>query len=204
MKSQLETPLKEFIDQQSKTRKSVINSVRKLAILKGKHKKQVVKVDANLNTKLLQLHTLTLSTTAFSSSSSSLQNPTLTQQQTVKNDRKLSKLAASSIDHDNKLKMKIEKHNDIAWRWIEEMKQCLHVCQSLEEARIDFLRTSVWHLTNVVSTNCIYDDECCERIRGSLEKCSIVEIINLFIKDNATGKKIPGKLNELLPLNQFH
>jgi len=43
-----------------------------------------------------------------------------------------------------------------------------------------------------MSTVCVSDDEACEKIRMSLEKCEVDEVIQAFVQGKATGQEIPG------------
>jgi hypothetical protein len=44
-----------------------------------------------------------------------------------------------------------------------------------------------------MSTVCVSDDEACEKIRVSLEKCEVDEVIQTFVHTKGTGQEIPGK-----------
>ena len=43
-----------------------------------------------------------------------------------------------------------------------------------------------------MSTVCVSDDEACEKIRVSLEKCEVDEVIQSFVQTKSTGQEIPG------------
>ncbi|KAJ1656900.1 formin-binding protein, partial [Dispira simplex] len=60
---------------------------------------------------------------------------------------------------------------------------------SLEEERLDFLRTHLWSYTNVLSNVLVTEDESFERIRKGLEKFSVSQDIQLFIDRYSTGKE---------------
>jgi len=77
-------------------------------------------------------------------------------------------------------------------RWNVEWKQACDKYQDLEEERIDFLKGNLWTFANIMSTVCVSDDEACEKIRVSLEKCEVDEVIHAFVQARATGQEIPG------------
>jgi predicted ribosome quality control (RQC) complex YloA/Tae2 family protein len=77
-------------------------------------------------------------------------------------------------------------------RWNTEWKQACDKYQDLEEERVDFLKANLWTFANIVSTVCVSDDESCEKIRVSLEKCEVDEVVQLFIQTKGTGQEIPG------------
>lgn len=77
-------------------------------------------------------------------------------------------------------------------RWTVEWKAACDKYQDLEEERIDFLKGNLWTFANIMSTVCVSDDEACEKIRVSLEKCEVDEVIQSFVQAKATGQEIPG------------
>ena len=54
-----------------------------------------------------------------------------------------------------------------------------------------------------MSTVCVSDDEACEKIRVSLEKCEVDEVIQAFISTKGTGQEIRGSLPRY-QANQIH
>jgi hypothetical protein len=81
---------------------------------------------------------------------------------------------------------------ETAHRWTVEWKAACDKYQDLEEERIDFLKGNLWTFANIMSTVCVSDDEACEKIRVSLEKCEVDEVIQSFVQAKATGQEIPG------------
>ena len=77
-------------------------------------------------------------------------------------------------------------------RWNVEWKQACDRYQDMEEDRIDALKSNLWTFANIMSTVCVTDDESCEKIRVSLEKCEVDEVIHSFIHTRGTGQEIPG------------
>ncbi|KAJ2723909.1 formin-binding protein [Coemansia sp. Benny D115] len=75
--------------------------------------------------------------------------------------------------------------------WYNVWKSACDVFQVLEEERIEYLKTCLWTYTNLVSSNCVADDESMERIRQDLEKISVAEDIAAFIQTFGTGAPDP-------------
>ncbi|ODQ65726.1 hypothetical protein NADFUDRAFT_51010 [Nadsonia fulvescens var. elongata DSM 6958] len=75
-------------------------------------------------------------------------------------------------------------------RWNMEWKTSCDKFQDLEEERLSFLKSNLWAYTNIVSTVCVSDDEVCEDIRVSLEKCDIFGDIREFVQAKGTGGQI--------------
>ncbi|PRT55394.1 Septation protein imp2 [Wickerhamiella sorbophila] len=74
--------------------------------------------------------------------------------------------------------------------WNHEWKNTCDRFQTLEEERIDFLKSNLWAYANVVSSVCVSDDEGCEVIRVALEKCESSKDIADFIEFQGTGSHI--------------
>jgi hypothetical protein len=99
-------------------------------------------------------------------------------------------LPSNSIDKDYQAAVKVL--SETTHRWNIEWKQACDKFQDLEEERIDFLKSNLWTYANIMSTVCVSDDESCEKIRVSLEKCEVEEVIQSFVQTKATGQEIPG------------
>eukprot|EP00842_Homolaphlyctis_polyrhiza_P001312 jgi/Hompol1/2181/HPOL_002855-RA len=65
--------------------------------------------------------------------------------------------------------------------------------QKMEEDRFQCIRGYIWNYTNFLSGLCVAEDESCERIRVSLEKCDFEKDMAMFLERNATGSDIPSK-----------
>ena len=85
----------------------------------------------------------------------------------------------------------IDRLTDIRAAWLVDMDATCIEFSRLEEDRFAFLRGHLWSYTNYVSAACVLEDEGCERIRVSLEKCSFDDEMQLFISENGTGREIP-------------
>ncbi|MBW0560230.1 hypothetical protein O181_099945, partial [Austropuccinia psidii MF-1] len=74
--------------------------------------------------------------------------------------------------------------------WNMQWKSYCDLSQDLEEERIDFVRTSFWDYANGVSTICVIDDEQCENIRKSLERCETLHDVAEFVRQSRTGNEM--------------
>lgn len=75
-------------------------------------------------------------------------------------------------------------------RWTNQWKESCDELQDIEEERINYLKSSLWGYTNVVSTACFSDDEGCEAIRVALEQCDSEKDMEKFVTENGTGPEI--------------
>ncbi|ODV95959.1 hypothetical protein PACTADRAFT_80041 [Pachysolen tannophilus NRRL Y-2460] len=84
----------------------------------------------------------------------------------------------------------VKESNEIHERWIREWRLALVKFQELEEERIKFLRSNVWQYVNLISASCLSDDNSCENVRLSLEKCDAKAEIAEFTRLYGTGNEI--------------
>ncbi|KAF9960382.1 hypothetical protein BGZ65_012419, partial [Modicella reniformis] len=85
----------------------------------------------------------------------------------------------------------VRQLTEVNEKWIVEWRSACDKFQSLEEQRIDYLRTTLWNYANIISSTCVADDESCERIRSSLELCDVNQNLQSFIDTCATGEEVP-------------
>ncbi|GMM49334.1 hypothetical protein DASB73_002920 [Starmerella bacillaris] len=74
--------------------------------------------------------------------------------------------------------------------WNTEWHKSLDNFELIETERINFLKSSFWAYTNAISAACVSDDEICETVRTSLEKCDPVADLQLFAENAGTGNQI--------------
>ncbi|KAJ2325937.1 formin-binding protein, partial [Coemansia sp. RSA 2681] len=77
-------------------------------------------------------------------------------------------------------------------QWFNVWRAACDVFQVLEEQRIEYLKTTLWTYTNLVSSSCVADDEAMERIRQDLELISVADDITAFIQTFGTGSPDPS------------
>lgn len=107
-----------------------------------------------------------------------------------RNNHKLDKahvsIEVTKRDYQNSLRLLAESID----RWTQEWKISCDKLQDLEEERVNYLKSNLWAYTNIVSTVCVSDDEGCENIRISLEKCDVNKDIEIFVRERGTGAEI--------------
>ncbi|KAL5017554.1 hypothetical protein ScPMuIL_007143 [Solemya velum] len=89
-------------------------------------------------------------------------------------------------------KNSVEMLENLRQSWEKETETALETFQTLDETRIDFLRHELWTSINIVSETCVDQDECCEQVRLTLEKCDPKDDIQEFIRKNKTGAIRPA------------
>ncbi|KAJ2256526.1 formin-binding protein [Coemansia sp. RSA 455] len=77
-------------------------------------------------------------------------------------------------------------------QWFNVWRAACDVFQVLEEQRIEYLKTTLWTYTNLVSSSCVADDESMERIRQDLELINVADDIAAFIQTFGTGSPDPS------------
>ncbi|RXN04126.1 proline-serine-threonine phosphatase-interacting 1-like protein [Labeo rohita] len=109
----------------------------------------------------------------------------------------------------DKLKTEIEKtgnmHIQLSERIKEEVQkmeafrehqreQRKKVFQQQESERINILRCVLWDHCNLLSMQCVQNDDCYEEVRKILEQCDIVSDNNFFIKMKKTACRPPAPI----------
>lgn len=79
-------------------------------------------------------------------------------------------------------------------QWERDMTQFCVLCETLEESRIKMVQNEMWICCNILSSNCVEEDQCCESVRNVLEKVSIDSDIQSFINKASTGSEKPAPL----------
>ncbi|KAJ3080865.1 hypothetical protein HK102_002755, partial [Quaeritorhiza haematococci] len=186
MRTQLEKPLQEFIATQSGIRKNHNAIVEKHQKAKASQVAVVLKAKERYESRCAEANQL----------QSRLKNETngMVAKDVEKLKLKLEKTQSAAKQADSDYSTGVEKLTDIHRKWEEDMRTCCIDCQKLEEDRIDYLRTHLWSYANMLSTVCVSDDESCERIRTSLERCDIETDLALFLDRNSTGGEVPKPL----------
>eukprot|EP00050_Salpingoeca_kvevrii_P014913 m.41624 g.41624 ORF g.41624 m.41624 type:complete len:448 (+) comp6051_c0_seq3:1224-2567(+) len=88
----------------------------------------------------------------------------------------------------------VKQLEDARILWEREMERCCIQFQASEEARISFLRSSMWDFCNFTSASFLNEDEHLEQVRCALEQCDVDADIKLFIELRATGTKRPAPI----------
>ena len=94
------------------------------------------------------------------------------------------------------------QHNAIvledSWKnWEKTMTACCKEAEQMDRDRFKFLREKIWSFTNVLSEALVEQDEGCERIRSSLEKCNFEDDIQEFLRTNRTGSTLKGETRKI-------
>ncbi|AOW06141.1 hypothetical protein B0I73DRAFT_127420 [Yarrowia lipolytica] len=178
LKSQLEEPLVAFNSSMRERRKTTQQTVEKL-----------------LKAKIMQNNNVEKAREKFELDCNKIngyyaQQNLLMGKELEKNNQKLDKTHMSVNATKRDYQTHLRNLADIIDRWNKEWKVACDKLQDIEEERINFLKSNLWGYTNIVSTVCVSDDECCENIRLALEKTDVNEDIMQFVRDNSTGAEI--------------
>lgn len=74
--------------------------------------------------------------------------------------------------------------------WNAEWRNSCCIIKQIEEERLTFTKANMWAYANSLNVACVADDEACEAIRTSLEKCDPVQDLENYCREYGTGCKI--------------
>ncbi|CAH1788186.1 unnamed protein product [Owenia fusiformis] len=114
-----------------------------------------------------------------------------TQKDLEKLETRMTKSRQAATSQDQQYKISVESLEKVRKDWEKEMANGAKALQQIEEERMRFTRQELWFHTNIISQACVEVDRECENVRNSLEKTSIQQDIELFIRDRQTGTEKP-------------
>ncbi|KAL2914753.1 formin-binding protein [Polyrhizophydium stewartii] len=180
LRSKLEKPLQEFIATQSTIRKSHQRLLEKHLANRSSQEANVAKIKDRLDTKSQESAQLL-----------QMIKQGGTSKEAEKLRQKFEKVSAQARQSEVDYKLGLEKLSETHRVWQADMTAACIDYQKMEEDRFQFIRGNIWNYTNFLSGIYVAEDESCERIRVSLEKCDFEKDLALFLEKNATGSEIP-------------
>ncbi|KAI8812361.1 hypothetical protein BJ742DRAFT_793886 [Cladochytrium replicatum] len=183
LRTQLEKPVSDFIAHQSSTRKNHAAMLDKDLKAKSAQMAAVSKAKERYEAKCAEADGLLVQ-----------MRPTLQPKEADKLRARHEKTVAAAKSADSEYKSGIEKFGELSKKWETNFRAACTVAQKLEENRLENMREFIWNFVNMISSTCVADDECCERVRVSLESVEIDKDIQLFIDTRSTGTELPALL----------
>ncbi|KAJ3068989.1 hypothetical protein HDU98_007915 [Podochytrium sp. JEL0797] len=179
---QLEKPVSDFLNQQSVVRKNHHANVERRLKSKANMTLTAQKARSRYTSKCQEVNQLLVP------------QPNLPPKDAEKHQLRLEKAQQQANQNDLEYMSSVERQGAAHAHWEEDYRVACSEFQKLEEERIDYLKGRLWAYANIISTLCVADDESCERIRGSLERCNVSKDISLFLDMSSTGTVIPPPL----------
>lgn len=179
IKSELEEPLAAFAGAMKERRKIVQGGIEKLLKVKTQQTTTVNKARDRYEQDSLKIKGYLA------------QGHMVMGQEERKNKAKLEKTQIQLSSTSNEYEAAVKVLEETTGRWNRDWKAACDKFQDLEEERIDFMKSSLWTLANVLSEVCVSDDAACEKMRLSLEECDVEKDITSFIREVGTGQEIP-------------
>lgn len=182
LKSQVLDPLLDFVNYQTTSRKFHKQNLEKS--LKGKSQAELVFYKSKDKYFQRQKELLNLKGGYI----------TLNAKEAIKRDSKIDKLTKEIQALDAEY-----QHNGIivndSWKtWEKTMTASCKEGEKMDRDRLRFLREKMWLYTNIYSESFVTQDDGCEKVRASLEKCDFEADIQEFLRVNGTGSTIKGFL----------
>lgn len=116
------------------------------------------------------------------------------QKQVDKSQHKARQCRDAANEAEKAYKNNINQLDKVRTEWIQEHIATCEVFQQQECDRIAMLRSALWVHVNQFSQQCVKDDELCEEVRKTLEKCSTDEDIDCFVQKKMTGTEPPATI----------
>ncbi|XP_002757257.1 proline-serine-threonine phosphatase-interacting protein 2 isoform X1 [Callithrix jacchus] len=107
------------------------------------------------------------------------------------------KLATSKTaveDSDKAYMLQVSTLDKVREEWQSEHIKACEVFEAQECERINFFRNALWLHVNQLSQQCVTSDEMYEKVRKSLEMCSIQKDIEYFVNQRKTGQIPPARI----------
>ncbi|XP_050971604.1 proline-serine-threonine phosphatase-interacting protein 1b [Labeo rohita] len=114
------------------------------------------------------------------------------QSEKVMNRARLCRQAASLAE--KQYKWNVEQLEKTCQDWESTYRSACEVFQQQESERINILRCVLWDHCNLLSMQCVQNDDCYEEVRKILEQCDIVSDNNFFIKMKKTACRPPAPI----------
>ncbi|XP_073693490.1 proline-serine-threonine phosphatase-interacting protein 1b [Garra rufa] len=114
------------------------------------------------------------------------------QSEKVMNRARLCRQAANLAE--KQYKWNVDQLEKTCEDWESTYRSACEVFQQQESERINILRCVLWDHCNLLSMQCVQDDDCYEEVRKILEQCDIVSDNNCFIKLKKTACRPPAPI----------
>jgi len=186
LKSHLEMPLSGFVKDQKETRKSNLSQIEKSRQLKELHMTNVAKAKEIYEDECKKY--VDMQRTLNES------RPQMSPEEVEKSKQQIKKVHELMTMAEQDYKRAASVLSSISDKWIEDHKTTCNVFQSLEEDRLNYLRSSLFAYANLLSSVFIIDDQASEKIRSALESTDVDRDISLFIGNKGTGNNVPEKM----------
>ncbi|KAH9254997.1 hypothetical protein BASA81_006942 [Batrachochytrium salamandrivorans] len=184
LRAKLEKPLHEFITTQSGLRKSHQRVLEKHLSSRTAQENLVMKYKERYEARSLEASQMYLMAMQGGNS-----------KEAEKIRAKYEKTLTQSKQYEQDYRSGVDRYGDIHRNWQADMTAACIDYQKMEEDRFQFIRGNIWNYTNFLSGICVAEDESCERIRVSLEKCDFAKDLALFLGRYSTGSEIPKPLS---------
>ncbi|CCG84347.1 protein of unknown function [Taphrina deformans PYCC 5710] len=183
IRTDLEQPHSAVSDVSRDKRKSIQNGVEKTFKLRIQQEQEMKKAKERCEAEFLKMNGLMA------------QQNLLIGRELERNNTRLEKVRGALLAHKTEYETAIAQLNNTIVRWKHEWRQACDQFQALEEERIETTKTELWKYANIISQVCVTDDESCEKLRLSLERCTVGNDIRAVIEQRGTGDETSSGLS---------
>ncbi|KAI9286920.1 hypothetical protein BC943DRAFT_320269 [Umbelopsis sp. AD052] len=183
LKKFLEFPLTGFVKDQKETRKANLSHVEKSRQLKELHMANVAKAKEIYEEECKKYVDMQKS---FNETRSSM-----TPAEVEKTKKQIKDVQDLMGMAEQDYKRATSVLSSISNKWIEDHKTTCNVFQTMEEDRLNYLRSSLFAYANLLSSVFIINDQASEKIRSALESTDVDRDIDTFVNSKSTGQQVP-------------
>ncbi|KAI9315111.1 hypothetical protein BX666DRAFT_2113377 [Dichotomocladium elegans] len=191
LKYHLEEPLDDFIQEQRDRRKQYQQQIEKALQLKNMHYTNA--------TKAKEFYTAECTKVAGMEKYLRLCGPEMTPEELDQTREEIDEGKKMMLSAEQDFKRAIDAYNSVTSDWIEIWRASCDTFQDMETQRIDYVHASLRSFATMMSSVCLVDDQCCERIRTTVDMTNSQQDIEAFITRYGTGSDAP----ELMKFEAF-
>ncbi|KAG0169222.1 hypothetical protein DFQ30_003857 [Apophysomyces sp. BC1015] len=172
----LESPLSAFLKEQRAQRKSHLQQIENSKQLKNLHLANVTRTKESYAGEAANIEQL----------EEQLRNDNITTEEKQKLQSQIQERKTILSFADQEHKRAVDVLDSVTTNWAHHWRSTCDAFQNMEEKRMDKLRRGLWAFANMMSSVYTVDDQCCDRIRTSLESADVKNDISAFVQRHRT------------------
>ncbi|KAI7882432.1 hypothetical protein K492DRAFT_206171 [Lichtheimia hyalospora FSU 10163] len=183
LKHQLEAPLDGFLREQRESRKQHHQQIENARQLKNMHYTNAVKAK--------EFYTAECTKVAGMEKYLRERGSEMTQDEMHQMKEEIDEGRKMMNAAEQEYRRAVDVFNSVTSDWVSSWRGACDVFQDMEEKRIHYIHGSLRSFSTMMSSVYLVDDQCCERIRTTLELTDVRKDIEEFVTRYSTGNVMP-------------